>query len=115
MRYKKSVIYSTTDYAMFELNPIRRELHTDRKLLASMKKYGFLPPCFIHVYRAEKGSRKLRVVSGHHRLAYAQQLGLPVYFMIDDTCTDVLFLESMQHYHRPHGPRTALIPARVGQ
>lgn len=68
---------------MFDTHEWNRPLHDDPVLLASFKKYGFMPSGAIHVTR--NGKDKLKVKRGHHRLHYAKMLGLPVYFIIDDT------------------------------
>lgn len=81
----------TTNYDLFDAHHFNRPLHEDPVLLASMKKYGFMPSSPLHCIR--NGNGKLKVVRGHHRLRYAQRLDLPVWYIIDDSCTDIFALE----------------------
>ena len=86
-QYKKETLYKTTDYDMFDLISWNRSIKFNRpeskKLFRSMKQFGFLPSHPIMVRRSESGS--LIVFDGQHRLYFARQLGLPVYFVIDDS------------------------------
>lgn len=83
-------IQSTKDYRLFtrhsnENRPVNLKKH--RALLESMKVYGFLD-CFpIVCVRDEKGN--LVVKDGQHRLAFAEALGLPVHYVVDDGKWDV--------------------------
>lgn len=82
----------TTNYDLFEMHPLNRPLQKTRaRLTESMLKYGFPPSCAIHV--KHNGGEKLLVVRGHHRLEIAKKLGLPVYYIIDDTPFDIFELE----------------------
>jgi hypothetical protein len=81
----------TRDYNIFELNDLNRPLHDDPVLMASMKKHGFMPSQPIQCMR--NGSNKLKVVRGHHRLRNAEQLGLPVWYVVDNSNTDIFELE----------------------
>ena len=80
----------TRDYDFFEMHNLNRPLHDDPLLLASMKKYGFMPSQPLQCVR--NGGTKLKVIRGHHRLNYAKQLGLPVWYIVDDSNTDIFEL-----------------------
>ncbi len=82
----------TTDYTLFVAHEYNRPLHVDKSLEESMKKHGFLPSSPIHCVHNKEG--KLKVIRGHHRLDYAKRLGLPVYYVIDDTDVHIFELES---------------------
>ena len=90
-KFRKVKPNCTTDYSLFIPNPHNRESHDNFKLLESMKKNGFLCAYPIHVATAPGG--KFMIVSGHHRFKYAKMLGLPVYFIIDDTPVSVPEME----------------------
>lgn len=81
----------TTNYDLFEMHEYNRPLHDDPVLLASMKEHGYLPQWPIACER--NGSAKLKVIAGHHRLLYAQKLGLPVYYVAHDTHVDICDVE----------------------
>lgn len=83
-------ILNTRNYRLFQNNsgenrPLDIKKH--RKLMESMKKYGFLE-CFPIVV-ARNGSDQLIVKDGQHRLTIAESLGLPVYYVEDKTNFDV--------------------------
>lgn len=59
-----------------------------------MRKHGFAPGGCIQVAVGDDGM--LVVIKGHHRFNYAVQLGLPVYFVVDNTLTDLYELEGVQ-------------------
>ncbi len=90
----KPKLECTKDYELFELSEFSRPLHRNKVLLDSMQKYGFLPGCAIHC--VQNGNGKLTVIQGQHRLHYAKKLGLPVWYIIDDTCTDIYCLEAVR-------------------
>jgi hypothetical protein len=90
----KPKLESTKDYELFKLSKLSRPLHKDKVLLRSMQKYGFLPSCPIHC--VETGNGKLKVIQGQHRLHYAKKLGLPVYYVIDDSNPDLSDLEAVR-------------------
>lgn len=83
-------ILNTRNYRLFvtssgENRPLDIKKH--RKLEESMKKYGFLEEFPIIVFR--NGHDKLVVKEGQHRLAIAEKLGLPVYYIESKTDFDV--------------------------
>ena len=82
-------IQATKNYRLFANSAENRplDIKKHKKLLDSMKLYGFLR-CFpIVVVRDTEG--KLRVKDGQHRLAIAEQLGLTVYWVEETTDFDV--------------------------
>lgn len=85
------VLLSTTNYAMFDLHFHNRKLHSTTVLRESMRRVGFMPSSAIHCTYGEGG--KLRVVRGHHRLIVAQELGIPVYYIVDTSNTNLFDLE----------------------
>jgi hypothetical protein len=74
-------IRCTRDYAIFVRDMENRRLRTSehKKLRQSMEKYGFLPCYPIVVKRDDVG--RLHVKEGNHRLAFARELALCVYFV----------------------------------
>ena len=82
----------TRNYARFDCHENNRKLHKDPVLRQSMEEHGFMPSSPIHCVR--NGNSKLKVIRGHHRLMYAKELGLPVYYIIDDTNTNIFELEA---------------------
>lgn len=93
----KPTLYSTRDYDLFEMGARNREINEKPLLLASMKEHGFMPSSAIHCVRTEAG--KLRIVRGHHRFHYAKRLGLEVYYILDDSNTDIYALEGDSSSH----------------
>jgi hypothetical protein len=83
MKTQATKIQATTNYRMFSRSDENRGLNEGRhrKLLASMKKRGFIKTCPIIVKRDASG--KLIVIDGQHRLYYAEMLSLPVYWVED--------------------------------
>jgi hypothetical protein len=84
----------TRDYRLFSRSMDNRivKLKKHKTLERSMKQYGFLS-CFpIICYRDEH--KKLIVKDGQHRLAFAESLGLPVYWIEQDVDFDVAIVNS---------------------
>lgn len=81
----------TKDYDLFELHPFNRLLHKDRVLRESMRKHGFMPSSPIHVIKNSNG--KLKIIRGHHRFANGKELGLQIWYIIDETNKDIFDLE----------------------
>ena len=73
-------IQSTRNYKMFHRNADNRpvDLTKHRKLADSMREYGFIDAFPIVVVRKDG---KLIVKDGQHRLALAEELSLPVYWI----------------------------------
>ena len=82
---------STKNYDLFEMHEFNRSLHDNAILEESMRKHGFMPSCAIHCVKTTGG--KMKVIRGHHRLHYAKRIGLPVWYILDDTQTDLFDLE----------------------
>lgn len=83
-------ILNTRNYRLFQNNsgenrPLDIKKH--KKLLESMKEYGFLE-CFPIIVN-RNGGEHLIVKDGQHRLACAEALGLPVYYVEDKSDFDV--------------------------
>jgi mRNA-degrading endonuclease RelE of RelBE toxin-antitoxin system len=88
----KPKLEKTTDYEIFELHQLNRPLHESKALVESMKRYGFQPSSPIHV--THNGNGKYKVKRGHHRLAVAKKLGLPVWYIVDDDPMSIYEWES---------------------
>lgn len=85
----KPKLNATKNYRLFERSADNRpmDMTAHRKLRRSMKKYGFLP-CFpLGVVRGKNDV--LIVKDGQHRLAFAEELGLPVWYVLVDTDFDI--------------------------
>jgi ParB/Sulfiredoxin domain len=76
----KYQILKTYDYDRFILTNFNRDVKKYKKLFASMKKHGFIPPYAVHVTRETDG--RLRIKEGHHRFEIAQRLHLPIYYIV---------------------------------
>ena len=90
MRDKPS-LRVTKDYSIFEMHPLNRDLREKPILLESMKVHGFMPSSPIQCVRNGHGT--LKVIRGHNRLSYAKRLKLPVWYVIDESNTDIYNLE----------------------
>ena len=86
-------IVNTRNYRLFDNDGENRPLDvaTHKNLTQSMKEYGFLP-CF-PIIVARDGD-KLIVKDGQHRLAIAESLGLPVYYVEAKTDFDIAKINS---------------------
>lgn len=87
----KPELKCTRDYTVFEMHEFNRPLHDDPVLFQSMKDNGWMPSSPAQVVKS--GNGRLKVVRGHHRLAIAKQLGIPVWYVIDETVADPWSLE----------------------
>jgi hypothetical protein len=87
----KPKLQVTKDYSIFEMHHLNRDLAKKPILYASMKAHGFMPSSPLQCMR--NGSGKLKVVKGHHRLEFAKQLKLPVWYVVDNSNTDIYDLE----------------------
>ena len=81
----------TKDYQIFEMHEHNRDLHIDKQLEESMRKHGFMPSSAIHCKR--NGDGKLKIIRGHHRFECARILGLPVWYIVDESNLDLFDLE----------------------
>jgi hypothetical protein len=80
---KDYVVKYTMEYGMFEVTPENRKVRDNeatKALRESFLKFGFLPMFPIWVYK--NGNGKLKIKAGHHRFKMAQELGLPIYYII---------------------------------
>lgn len=84
----------TRDYRLFSRSMDNRivKLKKHKALERSMKRYGFLSCYPVICYRDE--NKKLIVKDGQHRLAFAESLGLPVYWIEQDIDFDVAVVNS---------------------
>jgi hypothetical protein len=90
-------IESTRNYRMFQNNSGENrplDIRKHKRLLESMRLYGFLDCYPIVVYRDSKG--QLIVKEGQHRLAIAESLGLPVYYVETSVDFDIAIINNTQ-------------------
>ena len=83
------VIRGSWNYKKFKLDPKDNRslcLREHKNLERSMKKYGFLP--FFPIVCFQNGKNELIIKDGQHRWAIAEQLGLPVYYIVTKTDFD---------------------------
>lgn len=88
-------IQSTKNYNLFTRHEGENrtlDIKKHKKLLDSMKLYGFLPSFPIVCYRDKAGNLVLK--DGQHRLAIAQALGLAVYWVEESIDFDVAVVNS---------------------
>ena len=83
-----SIFFYTEDLSIFELHEHNRNLHSLNEIIASMRERGFMPSRAIQVIPSSPG--KFKIVSGHHRFASAKQLGIGVWYAVDDSSTDIV-------------------------
>ena len=82
----------TRDYDLFEPHLLNRPSERDTVLEQSMKEHGFMPSSPIQVIQNSNG--KLKIVKGHKRYKNAKRLGLNIWYVVDDTNTDIFDLEA---------------------
>lgn len=73
-------VHCTTNYDLFELHPINREVQKEKKLRDSIRRYGPRPEFPIGV--VPNGNGKYQIKFGHHRFFVCRELGVPVYYII---------------------------------
>lgn len=80
-------IHKTTTYGLFSNNPHQRTFSETKvqQLMEKMKRNGFPPSMAISVYEEKAG--KYVINAGHHRLAAAKRLKIPVLFIIEHKWT----------------------------
>ncbi len=83
-------LLSTLDYSRFDLCQFNRNVQKTRHLRDSMKRHGFIPAYPIH---CEVLGSRLLIKAGHHRFEVAQDLGLPVYYVISNDVATIHELE----------------------
>lgn len=76
-------IQKTTTYGLFSNNPNQRTFSETKvqQLMEKMKRNGFPPSMAISVYEEKAG--KYVINAGHHRLAAAKRLKIPVLFIVE--------------------------------
>ena len=93
---KTEIVHVTKNYSLFTRPVGNRAVSLAgrrRKMLAeSMKRHGFLP-CFPII--AVKKNGKLVIQDGQHRLAIAQGLGIPVYYMVTNVELNIPDIHTM--------------------
>jgi len=67
---------------MFLQDETNRDVRTNKKLLNSMQKHGFLPEHPLVVVSTE--GKKFKVRDGGHRLVVAKELKIPVHYVVSD-------------------------------
>lgn len=94
-------IHATRNYRLFKRSMDNRvlDLKAHKRLRKSMEKYGYLP-CFPIVCH-KNGDSHLVVKEGQHRLTFAEQLGLPVYYITSDVDFDVAEINCTPRTWRP--------------
>lgn len=87
-------ITTTKNYRLFKLSSDNRplDLAKHRNLRESMRQYGFLKSFPVSCVRDSQGN--LIVKDGQHRLAFAEELGLPVSYFVEDKDYDVAKVNS---------------------
>ena len=88
-------IMTTKNYRLFQVSEDNRPLNLSKRkaLRDSMKAYGFLKSFPISCVK--KGG-KLIVKDGQNRLALAEELRLPVYYVIEDVDYDIATINNAQ-------------------
>lgn len=87
------MLRKTKKYDLFELHEFNRPIKHKPWLLESMARVGFMPSSPLHVIPSPNGNGKFLIIRGHHRFHYAKRLGIPVWYVIDESNTDIHSLE----------------------
>lgn len=81
-----ATIQETRNYSLFNLHKLNRTVNRDTKnfheLVKSMERFGFIDAYPLHVVRGAKNALILK--GGHHRLAAAIELNIPVKYVVCD-------------------------------
>lgn len=90
----KSSITTTKNYRLFKISEENRtlDLAKHKKLKRSMERYGFIKSFPVVCVRDK--SRGLVVKDGQHRLAIAEELGLPIHYIVETVDFDVAVVNS---------------------
>lgn len=98
-----SKLQHSANYGQFEFvngnRPVNLSTPEARDLCDSMCDYGFLPSFPIMVRK--NGSGKNVIIDGQHRFAVAKELGLPVYFVVDNSDVDISKINKAQRKWTP--------------
>ena len=81
MKTKQKIIYSTSNYSQFIKDASNRTIRSNPRLRDSMRKYGWLD-AFPMLVVLREGQKVIK--DGQHRNDIAQQLNLPVKYVICD-------------------------------
>jgi len=104
---KKAIVF-TKDYALFTDNPINREVMEDTKthaaLKASMATDGWWHSEPMVVLPMSRG--KHTITKGHHRFTIAKELGIGVWYVIDEQQIPIHRREGPLSGGRPHWSQT---------
>lgn len=75
------MIRTSTDYDRFIPHGLQRVIKAGhvKKIMGSMKQYGFLPS---HPIACFRDGEKFRMIDGHHRHAAAKSLGIPLSYVL---------------------------------
>jgi len=89
-------ILTTKNYRMFHVSEDNRPLDLSKRksLRESMKTYGFLKSFPLSCFK--KTERVLIVKDGQNRLALAEELGIPVHYIIEDVDYDIATINNAQ-------------------
>jgi hypothetical protein len=93
MKYE---VKSTTNYDLFELAEINRDVDDNSKMERSMIAHGWIPAYPMHVMRGSNG--KYQIKAGHHRLRAAKKLGIPVRYVV---CNDSATIHDLEGSTEP--------------
>ena len=80
-----STLRASSNYTFFELHKFNRDVFNNagyKALKKSMEKHGWIDAYPMHVVRGN--NKKLKIKAGHHRFLVAQELGIPVKFVVCD-------------------------------
>lgn len=97
-------LQKTSAYGKFKFmrgqRPIDLNCSESKTLMASMKEYGFLP-AFPVMVRATGSGDTYEIVDGQHRYTVAKELGLPIYYVVDESEIDVTLVNKAQRKWSP--------------
>jgi hypothetical protein len=93
MSKSKPRLLYTEDYGIFSSHGFNRDIHESPGLEESMRVHGFMPSSPIQC--VPDGNGKFSVIRGHHRLHYAKKLRTGVYYVIDETNTNLFDIEGV--------------------
>lgn len=82
---KNAKLQTSDNYKLFLMSDLNRSVDTEskhyRRVLDSMRKYGFIPAYPVHC--KTKGNR-LEIFDGQHRFHAARELKLPIHYVVYD-------------------------------
>ena len=86
---KNDGIKVTKDYGLFELHEHNRDIRKGnvKEIKKSMRIHGFRKSDAIHVQRTPSG--KYKIMRGHHRFVAAKELGMPIFYIVDNIEFDI--------------------------